>query len=136
MAFGAKKIPPINTRPGTAVGVSLPFNAPATFSSTYTTQDALRNNILNLLLTNTTERFLNNTFGGNLRKYIFDQITSQTIGRLEQDIQSLINIYFPNQVIITNISTDQYPDSNEIDIQIYYYIKDIGINDRIQITFS
>ena len=72
MAFGAKKIFPIDTRPGTAVGISLPFNAPATFFSTYTTQDAIRNNLLNFLLTNRTERFLNNDFGADLRKYIFD----------------------------------------------------------------
>ena len=31
MAFGAKKIFPIDTKPGTAVGVAIPFNAPATY---------------------------------------------------------------------------------------------------------
>jgi hypothetical protein len=32
MAFGAKKIFPIDTRPGTGVGIGLPFNAPGCFS--------------------------------------------------------------------------------------------------------
>ena len=50
MAFGAKKIFVIDTQPGTAVGLSLPFNAPATFTSTYTTQDAIRNNLINYFL--------------------------------------------------------------------------------------
>ena len=48
MAFGAKKIFPIDTKPGTAVGVAVPFNAPNVFFQTYVTQDAIRNNLLNL----------------------------------------------------------------------------------------
>ena len=52
MAFGAKKIFPIDTRPGTAVGVSIPFNNNSVFFSTYTTQDAIRNNLINFFLTN------------------------------------------------------------------------------------
>ena len=44
MAFGAKKIFPIDTKPGTAVGVAIPFNASSVFFPTYTTQDAIKNN--------------------------------------------------------------------------------------------
>ena len=47
MAFGAKKIFPLDTKPGTAVGVAIPFNAPAVFFSTYTTQNAIKNNCSN-----------------------------------------------------------------------------------------
>ena len=52
MAFGAKKIFPIDTKPGTAVGIAIPFNAPNVFFQTYTTQDAIKNNLLNFFLTN------------------------------------------------------------------------------------
>jgi len=44
MAFGAKRIFTIDTKPGTGVGVTIPFNAPAVFRTTYTTKDAIRNN--------------------------------------------------------------------------------------------
>ena len=47
MPVGAKKIFPIDRKPSIAVGVSIPFNAPAVFNSTYTTQDAVRNNLIN-----------------------------------------------------------------------------------------
>lgn len=135
MAFGAKKIFVIDTQPGTAVGLSLPFNAPATFTSTYTTQDAIRNNLINYFLTNKQERYLNNDFGGNLREYLFEQISSNTLNFIESDIQNLINRYFPN-VKVSKINIDQYPDNNEIQIQIYYSIVDTGITDQIQITFT
>jgi len=135
MAFGAKKIFPIDTKPGTAVGVAIPFNAPATFFSTYTTQDAIKNNLLNYLLTNTTERYLNDNFGANLRQYIFEQISSNTMDNLEDTIQQLINIYFSN-IKVDKLEILQYPDSNEINIQLYYTIINTGITDQVQITFT
>ena len=96
MAFGAKKIFPIDQRPGTAVGVSIPFNAPNVFSSTYTTKDAIRNNLLNFFLTNQGERYLNPNFGSNLRSKLFEQIEQQNINGLQQNIQDLISRYFSN----------------------------------------
>ena len=47
MPVGAQKIFPVDRRPGIAVGVNLPFNAPAVFDSTFTTQDAIKNNLIN-----------------------------------------------------------------------------------------
>ena len=135
MAFGAKKIFPIDTKPGTAVGVAIPFNAPATFFPTYTTQDAIRNNLINFLLTNTTERYLNNDFGGNLRQFIFEQISSDTISFLKENIQSLILTYFPN-VRVDKLDVLESPDTNEINIQLYYTIINTGITDQVQITFT
>jgi phage baseplate assembly protein W len=135
MAFGAKKIFPIDTKPGTAVGVAIPFNAPAVFFPTYTTQDAIRNNLLNFFLTNQTERYLNNGFGANLRAFLFEQITSDNIDSIKENIQNLIQLYFPN-IKITKLDILQYPDTNEIQIQIYYSIIDTGITDQVQITFT
>ncbi len=134
MAFGAKKIFPIDTRPGTAVGIAIPFNAPAVFFSTYTTKDAIRNNLLNFFLTNQTERYLNNGFGANLRAFLFEQITSDNINFLEESIQELINQYFYN-VKVNDLSIDQYPDNNAINLTLNYSIIDTGITDQIQITF-
>ena len=49
MAFGAKKIFPIDTKPGTGVGVAIPFNAPGVFKTTYTTKEAVKNNLINVI---------------------------------------------------------------------------------------
>jgi len=135
MAFGAKKIFPIDTKPGTAVGISIPFNAPAVFFSTYTTQDAIRNNLLNFFLTNKTERYLNNQFGANLRAFIFEQITNDNLDGLKSDIQSLITQYFIN-INIEKLDILQYPDTNEINVQLYYSIINTGITDQVQISFT
>jgi phage baseplate assembly protein W len=135
MAFGAKRIFPIDQKPGTAVGVSIPFNAPAVFNSTYTTKDAIRNNLLNFFLTNQTEHYLNNQFGANLRAFIFEQINSNNLDSLKENIQSLISQYFTN-IRVDKLDILQYPDYNEINVQLFYSIINTGITDQVEITFA
>jgi hypothetical protein len=75
MAFNIAKINPLDLQPRKAVGVSIPFSSRAVFNSTYTTQDALKSNLINFLLTNKGERFLNPNFGADLRALLFEQMT-------------------------------------------------------------
>lgn len=135
MAFGAKKIFPVDFKPGTAVGVGLPFNAPAVFNSTYTTKDAIKYNLLNYFLTNKTERYLNPNFGGNLRAFIFQQITSGNTEGLKSDIQSQLKTYFPN-VNVDSLNIDFITDENQITVALTYNIINTGISDNINITFA
>ena len=135
MAFGARKIFPIDTKPSKAVGVAIPFNAPGVFYSTYTTQNAIRNNLINFFLTDPPERYLNPTFGGGLRAFIFEQITSDNLDTLQEDIQSKLNQYFPN-VIVGDLSVDASPDYNTVNVVLKYTIVDTAISDEIQISFS
>ena len=135
MAFNPHKIFPIDTKPGTAVGVSIPFNSPAVFYSTYTTKDAIKNNLINYFLTDTTERYLNPNFGANLRSFIFEQITTNNLEGLKEYVQSQISTYFPN-VIILSLNILSTPDRNEVTVDLKYNIKDTGITDQIQIAFQ
>ena len=135
MAFGAKKIFPVDLTPGIGVGVALPFNAPAVFRSTYTTKEAIKNNLINFFLTNKTERYLNPNFGGNLRAFIFQQISEGNTSALKQDIQSQLNLYFPN-VAVSNLSIDSIPDSNQINVSLTYNVINTGISDNINIAFT
>ena len=135
MAFGAKKIFPIDTKPGTAVGIAIPFNAPNVFFQTFTTQDAIRNNLLNFFLTNQTERYLNNQFGANLRAFIFEQISTDNISFLKENIQTLISKYFTN-IKVEKLDVLEYPDNNEISVQLTYSIINTGITDQVQISFA
>lgn len=134
MAFGAKKIFPIDQRPGVAVGLSLPFNAPSVFKSTYTTQESIKYNLINFFLTNTNERYLNPLFGGNLRAFIFEQITAGNLDFLKENISSQIFTYFKN-VIVDDLQIFQDTDNNSINVVLTYSIKDTGNNDQIQLSF-
>jgi phage baseplate assembly protein W len=135
MAFGAQKIFPIDTKPGTAVGVAIPFDAPGVFYSTYTTQAAVKNNLLNFFLTNPTERYLVPSFGAGLRTFIFEHITTGNLDSLKERIQFQLNQYFPS-VVVSRLEILQNPDYNSITVILKYTIRDTVISDEIQITFD
>jgi phage baseplate assembly protein W len=135
MAFGAKKIFPIDTKPGTGVGVAIPFNAPGVFKTTYTTKEAVKNNLINFFLTNQNERYLNPTFGGNLRAFVFQQISDGTIESLKEDIQSQLTLYFPN-VVVGSLDVDSIPDEQQVNIILKYNIVDTGLTDTLEIAFT
>ena len=135
MPVGAQKIFPIDRRPGIAVGVSIPFNAPGVFNSTFTTQDAVRNNLINFFLTNQNERYLNPTFGGNLRATIFEQLSEQNLEGLEDLIQTQLRDYFPS-VTVQDLEILSNPDTNSLNVDLKYNIIDTGIEDEIQLQFN
>ena len=137
MAFGAIRKFPIEVtsslRPQRAIGVSIPFNSPGVFYSTYTTKDQLKSNILNYFLTNKGERIFNPTFGSNIRNYLFEQLTIQNYDNLEFMIQEDMKKYFPN-VTVDKLEIFGFEDSNTLQVNIFYYVKDFGINDQIILT--
>ena len=135
MAFGARQIAPIDTKPGTGVGVSIPFNAPGVFTTTYTTQKATQSNLINFFLTNKNERYLNPTFGGGLRAFIFEQIANDNIEGLKEDLNSQIELYFSN-IQVKELNVLSNPDTNAINIEMTYNILNTGITDEIQLEFN
>jgi phage baseplate assembly protein W len=135
MAFGAKKIFPIDTKPGTGVGVAIPFNAPGVFKITYTTREATKSNLINFFLTNKGERYLNPIFGGDLRAFIFQQITTGNLDSLKQDIQYQLSVYFP-QVVIYSLDITSSEDYNQVNVILKYNIKDTGLSDIVEIVFT
>jgi hypothetical protein len=52
MPFNAQPISPLNLNPNIGLGVSIPFSNTSVFSSTYTTQETVKNNLINYFLTN------------------------------------------------------------------------------------
>jgi phage baseplate assembly protein W len=135
MAFGAKRIFPLDTKPSVGVGIALPFNAPGVFRITFTTQESIKFNLINFFLTNQNERYLNPTFGGNLRAFIFQQIAENNLESLKEDIQSQLNLFFPN-VIVESLNIDSIPGINQIDVILKYSIQDTGITDTVQLAFT
>ena len=135
MPVGAKKIFPIDRKPSIAVGISIPFNAPAVFNSTFTTKDAVRNNLINFFLTNQNERYLNPTFGGNLRANIFEQLSTQNLEGLEDLIQEQLKLYFPS-VRVQSLELLSNPDINSLTFDLKYNVIDTGIEDEIQLQFN
>ena len=135
MAFEAQQIYPIDFNKSAAVGIDIPFNAEGLFRLNYTTNAAIKNNLINYFLTNPGERFLNPTFGGGLREFIFEQISDNNIEFLEDRINSDLELFFPNIQII-NLEILRNSGNNSITISLSYKVLNTNINDTIEIDFE
>jgi phage baseplate assembly protein W len=132
MAFNPQQIYPIDLNANKAVGVNIPFSGNAVFISNYLTKDAIKNNLINFFLTNPGERYLNPTFGGGLRPFIFEHITRDNLDFLREDINQKLSIYFPNIVVNDLIVTGQ-SDTNRIDVTLSYSINNTNISDTLEL---
>ena len=135
MAFDAQQIFPIDFDKSAAVGVDIPFNAPGVFRPNYTTAAAIKNNLINYFLTNPGERPLNPSFGGGLRAFIFQQITTDNLDFLEERISNNLNTFFPN-VAIGNLEILRQEDTNTIIVSLTYSVINTNISDTLEIDFA
>jgi|TARA_B100000768_G_scaffold180488_1_gene200606 phage baseplate assembly protein W len=138
MAFGAVQKFPNDTKPRIGIGVNIPFNEGGVFTPNYTTSKAIKNNLINYFLTNPGERPGNPSFGGGLRRFIFNQISTDNIDYLIEDIQSKLSNEFPN-VILNTLNVDGGPentDNNTITVEIFYSVKNMGISDELTLNFA
>ena len=126
---------PNDLRPSVGIGVDIPFNKPGVFSPNYQTKDAIRNNLINFFLTNTGERFMNTTFGGGLRNFLFEQISQGNIDFLEEDVQQKLNTYFGN-INVQELTLTSNPEENIINVSLKYSVLNTNINDNIDIEFN
>jgi len=135
MAFNPQFIAPANLNPNIGLGIQIPFTNPNVFSSTYNTNETIKNNLINYFLTNPGEIPLNPTFGAGLRNFLFNQLNQNTFSGIESFIKSKIQKVFP-QVNISQLTVS--PSStidNSITIQLTYYIPNSNINGNITFNF-
>ena len=135
MAYDVKRIDPLDLQPRKAIGVSLPFSGKAVFNSTYQSKDAIKANLINLLLTGTGERYLNPTLGAGIRSFLFENITEESLRRIKNEIKSTIKIYFP-RIDISSLNIISGNDSNLLEFFIKYKVTETDIEDEILINIE
>ena len=126
---------PINLNKNITIGISLPFNAPSAFRSTYSFKDQLKYNLVNFLLTNKGERILNPNFGTNIRRQLFNQIDEDIYENLITEISDSIILYFPD-ITIEKLDVVPTYDNNLITVNLTYRINISNEKDTITINLE
>ena len=135
MAFNVRQIYPNDLKPSRAIGFDLPIDGNAVFIPNFQTKDAIKNNLINYLLTNPGERPLNPEFGAGLRNFIFNAINSDNFKFLKEDIQTKIANNFSN-VNVNEVTVSRTDTNNEILVNITYSIPNTGINYELILNFN
>jgi len=128
------QVNPLDLQGNIAIGVSLPFNGPVAFNSTYSTADQIKSNLINLLLTNKGERLYNPEFGANLKKVLFEGITEDTSITIQNLIYTNVGVYIP-EITINDIKIITDQDNNTISITIAYTLNISGTSNQITVQF-
>ena len=108
--FIPKFIAPIDLDPNIAIGFTLPFGTTQTgpsFNATYTTIEAVRHNMVNLLLTTKGERLSNPNFGSLLKFILFEQNDEEVILKIQDSINDAVSEHMP-YVTILDIDVDRF----------------------------
>ena len=135
MAFQVQQINPLDLQPSVGVGVGLPFSSDQVFTTTYTTQDAIKANLINYFLTGKSERFFNPDLGAGLRAILFDQMTDDAQEEVEYVVQTGLSTWFPN-VVVKELRTQASPDTNTFTVFLRYSIENTNIQDELLINFE
>jgi phage baseplate assembly protein W len=135
MAFNPQYIDPNDLNPNIALGINIPFNNPSVFTSTYTTQEAIKNNLINFFLTNPGELPLNPSFGGGLRNFLFEQSNEPTYDSLKNFVESKLEQFFPTVKILNLdvLTENNNPDRMVITLNYSVINTNIGSTINIQI---
>jgi phage baseplate assembly protein W len=135
MAFQVQQINPLDLQPSVGVGVKLPFTSDQVFSTTFTTQDAIKTNLINYFLTGRSERFFNPELGAGLRAVLFSQMTEDTQDQVEYIVRTGLATWFPN-IVVRELSTQSSPDTNTFTLFLRYSIANTNVEDELLINFE
>jgi phage baseplate assembly protein W len=130
-----KQINPLDLRDSVGIGVDLPFAGRAVFNTTYTSKDAIKANLINYFLTNKGERYLNPTFGSNIRELLFENINIDTLNSIKNTIGEEIKNFFP-RIVINKFEISSNPDAYSIQVLLRYSITNSDINDELIINIE
>lgn len=128
-AFGVipTYVAPIDLDPNVGIGFQEPFGTSITgpsFKSTYTTIEALTQNLKNLLLTHKGERLLNPTFGSRLREILFEPNIDTIVIDIQDAIKEAVADWM-EYITIRNIEVNRFNDDGST-----------GANIFVTVTFS
>lgn len=114
-----------------AIGVQMPFNTDSVFTPTYNSLEAYKVNLYNFFMTEKKERYLNPGLGSNLMQYLFSQSPDPDLNRsIQETISFEVERFFPRLEII-QITVDEYPDENTVQINIRFRVKGTELEDNL-----
>lgn len=91
-----------------------------------TDEEAVKESLKNLILTNKGERLFQPNLGSDVVKSLFDNMTPASIKVLETSIRNTINNYEPRASVL-NIEVLPYYDENMVKINITFYVRNAEV---------
>lgn len=118
-----------------SLGVKLPLTKDSIdgFTMLKTLRQMIKQNFKMILLTNPGERIMEPNFGVGVKRYLFNNSTSNVESAISQRLQNQVATYLP-VVQINDIQFEISPDTSTLRMVIQYQIPTAGVNDLLDVT--
>ena len=126
-------INPIDLNKNKAIGVAFPYDTPGVFRQSFSERDAVKSNLINLILTEPGERVYEPTIGLGLKNKLFEN--NINVEELKLQIGDKINQFIP-QVSLMGVDAQLDQNLHTLLITISYKIMNTGESDAIEINFN
>ena len=87
-------------------------------------EDAVKESIKNLILTDRGERLMQPNLGGNINAMLFENITPATLLVIQNSVRTTIDLYEPRAEVIDVTATSNI-DDNTVRVNIAFYITNV-----------
>jgi phage baseplate assembly protein W len=87
-------------------------------------EEAVKEAIKNLILTDRGERLMQPLVGGNIRAMLFENNTPATIKIIQETVKETIRIYEPRATLL-DVIVQSSLDESTVQIAIYFYINNV-----------
>lgn len=128
------KVISVNTNKKKKVGISIPFNNTNVFTSTTSTKDQVKANLMNFVLTQKGERLYDPEFGTNLRSQLYQPITNTD--NLREQLSEDITNRFRSVLSLLDIEVMVDKNYSLLGILITYTVKIDSTTDAVALTFG
>lgn len=126
-------ITPVTKRPTiySDIRKDIDFNPISLDLALHKDEEAVKESIKNLLLTDKGERLMQPLLGGNIRALLFENNTPAIVKLVQEQVRSTITEYEPRAKLL-DVIVNSFYDENKIEITVYFYI--ISIEQPIELT--
>lgn len=87
-------------------------------------EEAVKESIKNLILTDKGERLMQPYIGGNIRAMLFENNTPAVIKLIQEQVKTTIETYEPRASLI-DVVVNSSIDDNTVNVDIYFYINNV-----------
>lgn len=84
-------------------------------------EDAVKDSLRNLLLTDPGERLMQPFLGGGIRELLFENMTPGTLKLIEDRVETTIKSYEPRAELI-DVTVSSTFDENQVSVRIQFYV--------------
>ena len=96
-------------------------------------REEIKQNLLNIILTNPGERVMDSNFGVGIKGFLFENFTSDIVSRIKERVYNQVAKYLPT-VIVNNIDIGFDEEQNLLNLKLVFFIPALATVDDLNIS--